>query len=204
LSLEQRLGDPVRKKPEQPLWRALSPWLAIGALLVLTAFLLHNQGRFWICTCGTVLLWAGDIWSADNSQHLLDPYSLTHVLHGFVFFWLLAWLLPRLPFTWQLWLALVIEATWEVVENSAAVIERYRVATVSLGYTGDTVINSLADIAVCGLGFWLAGRLGWRRTLAIFIISEVVLLFWIRDGLLLNVLMLLYPIDAVKHWQAAH
>ncbi len=204
MSLEKRLGDPVHKKTEQPLWRALLPWLAIVALLVITAFLLHSQGRFWICTCGTVLPWAGNIWSADNSQHLLDPYSLTHVLHGFVFFWLIAWLLPRLPFAWQLWLALLIEATWEVAENSAAVIERYRVATVSLGYTGDTVVNSLADIAVCGLGFWLAPRLGWRRTLALFILSEVVLLFWIRDGLLLNVLMLLYPIDAVKHWQAAH
>jgi hypothetical protein len=150
------------------------------------------------------LLWAGDVWSSDNSQHWLDPYSFTHILHGFFFFWLIVGLLPRLSFAWQLWFGLLIEGIWEVVENSAAIIERYRAVTVSLGYTGDTIVNSLADIAVCGLGFWLARQLGWRRTLAIFIVVEVVLLVWIRDGLLLNLLMLIYPIDAVRTWQSVH
>ena len=188
----------------QSKWQPRISWLAITVLLVVTAILERSQGRLWICACGKVLLWAGNIWSADNSQHLLDPYSFTHVLHGFVFFWLLAWALPRLPFTWQLWLALLVEATWEVFENSAAMIERYRMVTVSLGYTGDTIVNSLADIVVCGLGFWLARQLGWRRTLIIFIVTEAVLLFWIRDGLILNVLMLIYPIEAIKTWQSVH
>lgn len=177
------------------------PWVATGLLLVITAFLLHNQGRLWICSCGKVLLWAGDIWSADNSQHLLDPYSFTHVLHGFIFWGLLAWSLPRLALAWQLWLALVVEALWEVVENSAWIIDRYRETTLALGYNGDTVINSLSDILLCGVGFVLARQLGWRRTLAIFIATELILLFWIRDGLLLNILMLIYPIDAIKAWQ---
>lgn len=177
------------------------PWVAIVALLVATALLLQGQGRLWICTCGRVLLWAGDIWSSDNSQHLLDPYSFTHVLHGFVFFWLVAWLAPKLALGWQLWLALLIEAAWEVAENSAAVIDRYRETTIALGYNGDTIINALADIVLCGVGFWLARRLGWRRTLALFILTEVLLALWIRDGLLLNILMLLYPLDAVKTWQ---
>lgn len=176
-------------------------WLGLLALLVVTAFLLWSQGRLWICACGYVLLWAGDIWSADNSQHLLDPYSFTHILHGFAFFWLLAWLLPRLVWSWQLWLALLLEAAWEVAENSTAVIDRYRETTIALGYNGDTIVNALADIALCGLGCWLARQLGWRQTLVLFILTEVILAFWIRDGLLLNILMLLYPIDAIKAWQ---
>ncbi|MFN8440272.1 MAG: DUF2585 family protein [Caldilineaceae bacterium] len=179
----------------------LMPLLATLVLFALAALLLHQQGRLWICTCGQVLLWAGDIWSADNSQHLFDPYSFTHVLHGFLFFWLLAWLLPRLAPAWQLWLALLIEASWEVAENSAAIIDRYREATLALGYNGDTVINSLTDILLCGVGFWLARKLGWKRTLAIFILTEVILAIWIRDGLLLNILMLIHPIPAIKQWQ---
>ncbi len=180
------------------------PWIASALLLALTAYRLHSQGRLWICSCGKVLLWAGDIWSSDNSQHLFDPYSLTHVLHGFIFWGLLVWSLPRLAPAWQLWLALVVEALWEVVENSAWIIDRYRETTLALGYNGDTVINSLSDIVLCGVGFVLARRLGWRRTVVIFIATELILLFWIRDGLLLNILMLLYPIDAIKAWQMAH
>ena len=204
MALDKPVASPIGKQKFPSKWQALLPWLAIGALLVVAALLERSQGRLWICACGKVLLWAGDIWSSDNSQHLFDPYSFTHVLHGFLFFWLLIWALPRLPLAWQLWLALLIESTWEVFENSAAMIERYRAVTVSLGYTGDTIVNSLTDIIACGLGFWLARQLGWRRTLVIFIVTEVVLLLWIRDGLILNVLMLIYPIDAIKHWQSVH
>lgn len=167
----------------------------------LAAFLLDQQGRLWICACGRVLVWAGDIWSADNSQHLFDPYSFTHILHGFVFFWVAAWLWPRLAFSWQLWLAILVEATWEVAENSEVIIQRYRDATLALGYNGDTIINSLSDIALCGVGVVVARYLGLRRTLALFVLTEVILILWIRDSFLLNVLMLLYPIDAIRVWQ---
>lgn len=176
-------------------------WLAILATCALAAYLLDQQGRLWICACGRVLLWAGDIWSADNSQHLFDPYSFTHLLHGFVFFWVVAWLWPRLDFGWQLWVAILVEAAWEVAENSEAIIQRYREATLALGYDGDTILNSLSDILLCGVGVVLARYLGFRRTLALFVLTEVILILWIRDSFLLNVLMLIYPIDAIRVWQ---
>jgi len=116
---------------------------------------------------------------------------------------LLALVAPRLTEAWRLWLAVSIEAVWEVVENSKFVIQRYREETAALGYQGDTVVNSLADILLCGLGFLLARSLGFRRTAALFVVTEVALAVWIRDNLSLNVLMLIYPIDAVKEWQAA-
>lgn len=181
--------------------KTLFSWLAILVTCALAAFLLDQQGRLWICACGRVLVWAGDIWSADNSQHLFDPYSFTHILHGFVFFWVAAWLWPRLAFSWQLWLAILVEATWEVAENSEVIIQRYRDATLALGYNGDTIINSLSDIALCGVGVVVARYLGLRRTLALFVLTEVILILWIRDSFLLNVLMLLYPIDAIRVWQ---
>ena len=182
--------------------RAL-PWLAIVVVLAGTTYQLRSQGRMWWCSCDYLLLWSGDPWTSDNSQHLLDPYSFTHLLHGFVLCGLLALIVPRLSAVWQLWLAVSIEALWEVLENSEFVIRRYRQETAALGYHGDTIVNSLGDILVCGLGFVLARRLGFRRTLGVFVVTEIALAIWIRDNLSLNVLMLIYPIDAIKEWQAA-
>jgi Protein of unknown function (DUF2585) len=179
----------------------LWPWLVIALVAVASAVLLRLEGRLWICSCGQVWLWAGDTKSANNSQHIFDPYSFTHVLHGFVFYALLAVTLPRLPVLWRLALCISIEAVWEVIENSPVIIERYRQATLALGYEGDTVVNSLFDILCCAIGFALARRLGFRRSLAVFVLTEVVLIVWIRDSLILNVLMLVYPIEAVKAWQ---
>jgi hypothetical protein len=179
------------------------PWFAIVAVLAGTAYQLRSQGRLWWCSCDYLLLWSGDPWSSDNSQHLLDPYSFTHVLHGFALCGLLALIAPRLSAVWQLWVAVSIEALWEVLENSEFVIRRYREETAALGYHGDTIVNSLGDIFVFGFGFVLARRLGLRRTLALFVVTEVALAIWIRDNLSLNILMLIYPIDAVKEWQAA-
>lgn len=183
--------------------RKTLPWLAIVVVLVGTAYQLRSQGRLWWCSCDYLLLWSGDAWSSDNSQHLLDPYSFTHVLHGFALCGLLALVAARLSAVWQLWVAVSIEAVWEVVENSQFVIRRYREETAALGYQGDTIVNSLADIVLCGLGFVLARHLGLRRTLAVFAVVEVVLVLWIRDSLLLNVLMLIYPVDEIRAWQAA-
>ena len=183
------------------MFKHYGPWLAIILTCTLAALLLQLQGRLWICQCGRVDLWAGDIWSADNSQHLLDPYSFTHILHGFIFFWVASWLLPKLDFGWQMWLAILVEAAWEVGENTEVVIQRYREATLALGYNGDTIVNSLSDIALCGVGILIARRLGFWRTLALFIMTEIALTLWIRDSLLLNILMLLYPIDAIRNWQ---
>jgi hypothetical protein len=115
---------------------------------------------------------------------------------------LLALVAPRQSTVWQLWLAVTIEAAWEILENSEFVIRRYREQTASLGYFGDTIVNSLGNILVCGLGFMLAHRLGFRRAFALFVLTEVTLALWIRNNLTLNVLMLIYPIEAVKEWQA--
>ncbi|MDQ4127347.1 MAG: DUF2585 family protein [Actinomycetota bacterium] len=183
--------------------RRILPWLAIGVVLVGAAYQLRSQGRLWWCSCGYLLLWSGDPWSSDNSQHLLDPYSFTHVLHGFVFCGVLALIARRLAEGWQLWLAVSMEALWEVVENSEFVIRRYRAETAALGYQGDTIVNSFADIILCGLGFVVARRLGFGPTAALFVTTELALAVWIRDNLSLNVLMLIYPIEAVKEWQAA-
>ena len=179
------------------------PWLAMAAVLLGTAYQLRSQGRLLWCSCDYLLLWSGDPWSSDNSQHLLDAYSFTHVLHGFLFCGLIVLIAPRLSKAWQLWLAVSIEAVWELVENSEFVIQRYREETAALGYQGDTVVNSLADILLCGVGFVLARRIGFRLTTALFVATEVALALWIRDNLSLNVLMLIYPMEAVKEWQAA-
>ena len=182
-------------------WRKLWPWLVIVAVVLITAVLLHAQGRLWICACGRIDLWAGNIHSADNSQHLLDPYSFTHVLHGLVFYGVLAWAFPRLAVAWRLALAISLEALWEIVENSAFVIQRYREATLALGYEGDTIVNALGDLLCCGIGVLLARQLGFRRSLALFVVTELVLIVWIRDSLLLNIVMLLHPFEAIKAWQ---
>ena len=179
------------------------PWFAIVLVLIGTVVLLRSQGRLWLCSCDYLLLWSGDPWSSDNSQHLLDPYSFTHLLHGFLLCGLLALALPRLSVAWRLSLAVSIEAAWELIENSELVIRRYREETAALGYHGDTIVNSIGDILVCGLGFLLAQRLGVRRTFAVFVLTEVALAVSIRDNLTLNVVMLIYPIEAIKEWQAA-
>ncbi|MDP9455298.1 MAG: DUF2585 domain-containing protein [Actinomycetota bacterium] len=181
--------------------RRTLPWLVSAIVVVGTAYGLQSQGRAWWCSCGYFLLWSGEPASSDTSQHLLDPYSPTHVLHGFVLCGLLAWVGASLPPSWRLQVAVAIEALWELVENSEFVIRRYREGTAALGYEGDAIVNSLGDLAVCGLGFLLAYHLGARRAIALFLLTEVVLLAWIRDSLLLNVLMLMYPIDAIKEWQ---
>ncbi|MBA2339365.1 MAG: DUF2585 family protein [Pyrinomonadaceae bacterium] len=174
-------------------------------MLAVTACQLWRQGRLWWCSCGQYFLWAGDIWSSHNSQHLFDPYSFTHVLHGFLFCGLLAWgAASRLSPTWQLSLTISLEALWEVIENTDFVIRRYREATLALNYQGDTILNSLSDIIACGFGFLLARYLGFYRSLLLFVITEFVLLIWIKDSLILNILMLFFPVDAIKAWQANH
>ena len=184
--------------------KSLWLWLAIAITLAAVTFQLHYQGRLWLCSCGRFLLWVGDARSSDTSQHLFDPYSFTHVLHGFVFCWLIGWLAPRLWWAWQLWLAVAAEAVWEVIENSDFVIQRYREGAGARGYFGDTVVNSLGDIMMCAFGFVLARYLGFVRSLVLFVTVEVVLLFWIRDSLVLNVVMLIYPVEGIKQWQAGY
>jgi hypothetical protein len=181
--------------------KKLWPVLAIVVAFAATAILLRLEGRLWICACGKFMVWTGQVCSSDNSQHFLDPYSFTHVLHGFLFFWLIAWLASRLRSSWQLVLVIVVEGLWEVFENTNFIIDRYRSTTAALGYTGDTVVNSFGDIVCCLLGFIIAKRLGLRRSLIAFFLLELILILWIRDSLLLEIVMLVVPIDAIRNWQ---
>ena len=175
--------------------------LVAALVIVMTAVSLHAMGRPLICTCGTVKLWGGTA-GGDNSQHLADWYSLSHVIHGFLFY-ALGWLfLRRNPMGERLVAAVTIESLWEILENSRYIIDRYREATIALGYTGDSVINSLSDIGWMILGFLAARRLSLRTTIVLAIVLELVALWAVRDNLTLNVLMLVWPIDAIKHWQA--
>jgi hypothetical protein len=178
-------------------------FVSIVAGIVLLALIvsLRVEGRSFICTCGRFVLWIGDACSSNTSQQFLDPYSLTHILHGFLFFWLMALLFKRLPGAWQVCLALLLESAWEVFENTSFVINKYRTGTAALGYTGDTVINSLGDLACALVGFIVARQLGWRWSLVVFVALEVFLIFWIHDSLLLQILMLVRPVEAIKLWQ---
>jgi hypothetical protein len=177
------------------------PWLAVAATLVLVVVQLRMQQRVWFCECGSLRFWVSDPNSLHTSQHLTDPYTFTHMQHGLVLWWVVAWLTKRWQPPWQLWLVLAIEGGWEIVENTRFVIDRYREATAALGYTGDSLLNSLGDILACWLGAVLARRLGWNATWVLFFAVEVLLLVTIRDSLLLNVLMLFCPIPAIKAWQ---
>jgi hypothetical protein len=183
--------------------RTLWPALTVVFILAATTWQLRNQGRLWWCSCRS-FLWTSNAWGAQTSQTFLDPYSLTHIVHGLMFCGLLALLIRRLSRSWRFVMVIAIESTWEIIENTNTIIQRYREATASLGYQGDTVVNSLGDITSCAVGFVIAWKLGWRRSIMLFAAIELVLLLWIRDSLLLELIMLIHPIEAVKAWQLGH
>jgi hypothetical protein len=175
--------------------------VAIGLVLLLVIVLLRAEGRMFLCDCGHFAVWTSDACSSQTSQQLFDPYSFTHVLHGFLFFWLMALLFRRLSSSWQVLLAVLLEGAWEVFENTPFVIHKYRTETAALGYQGDTIVNSLGDLTCALIGFLLARKLGVRCSLIFFLLVEVVLTLWIHDSLLLQILMLIRPVQAIKLWQ---
>jgi hypothetical protein len=181
-----------------PVWACVG---AAAATIVGAASVLLWMGRVPVSTTGAVRLWSGDAWGPENSQQLFDPYSFTHVTHGVLIYGLLFLLARRVPLRSRGVLAVALEALWEVGENTNAVIDRYREVTMALGYYGDSVLNSVGDILACVIGFTLAARLSVRTTVCFVLGLEVVLALWIRDSLLLNVVMLIYPIEAVRTWQ---
>jgi Protein of unknown function (DUF2585) len=182
--------------------RRISPVIILFGIILLTAAWLLWIGREPWCKCGYIKLWHGQVVSSENSQHIADWYTPSHVIHGFLFFGALWLVARRLSFSWRLAIATLVECVWEIVENSDAVIERYRSVTISLDYYGDSVLNTVCDVLAMVLGFWLAARLPVWVTVTLIILFEAVTIWLIRDGLALNILMLLYPLEFVADWQA--
>jgi hypothetical protein len=174
---------------------------ALTAIALAAAFgvLLYVEGRPAWHASGPAL-WSA-AWTSSTSQNFLDPYSLSHVLHGVIFFWLLRPLADRVSLPWRLVAALALEIGWEVLENSPWVIDRYRQDTAAFDYTGDSIVNALGDVASAVVGFAIASRFAWKASVALFVVFELWMLFIARDNLTLNVLMLLHPIEAIKAWQ---
>ena len=179
-------------------------WILGGVafILILTAGLEFYSGRSLLVPDGRFALWDGDIWSSENSQRVADAYSFSHFIHGILFYGIL-WLgLRGLPIRFRFLLALAIEAGWELLENSPFIINRYREATISLGYVGDSVLNSVSDIVMAAIGFVFAWKVRLRVSVAAIVILEIGCLLWVRDNLTLNVLMLVHPVQAIKDWQS--
>lgn len=179
-------------------------WLAVTFVIILIQIVSqHLMGRIWICECGYVKLFEAGVNTPGNSQHIFDWYTPSHVIHGFLFYGL-GWLVLRnKPLTAKLALAALIEAAWEILENSPIVIDRYRTATMAVGYTGDSILNSGMDMVSMIAGLFFAARMPVWLTVIIAIGFEILTALIIRDNLTLNVVMLVWPIEAVKTWQGA-
>ena len=175
--------------------------LKVFTIVIVTIAVEAWMGRSWFGPDGRFGWLELDIWSSSQSQRVLDPYTFSHILHG-VLFYALLWMVAKKTSTGARFIgAVALEAVWEILENSPIIIDRYRAVTIAQGYVGDSILNSVSDIFMAGLGFVLAWKMSVRSSIAFVVVTEVVLLFLIRDNLTLNILMLVWPVDAVRAWQ---
>jgi hypothetical protein len=196
----------LAKKARQILEKIKPYWIVIALVIVMfvaAAVIEYKLGRLALGPDGKFGWWEGDIWSSEQSQRFADPYSLTHVVHGLLIYGILWLIFRKMPMQYRFALAVLIETAWEVLENSPFIIDRYRAITISIGYVGDSILNSLSDIVMMAIGFLMASRLRVWMSVAFLVAIELVLLVWVRDNLTLNIIMLLYPIEAIKVWQSA-
>ena len=173
----------------------------VAGMMLVQAIVLHLLGRGWICSCGTVRLWIGDIHSSELSQQILDLYAPSHVIHGMIFYAVLHLLVPRLPVRTRLLIAVGIEIAWEIAENSPAVIEAYRKQALAAGYVGDSILNSLMDTVSMITGFLLARLLPWQVTVGLALLAELVVGAVVHDNLTLNILNFIHRFPAIEAWQ---
>jgi hypothetical protein len=186
------------------LWKSLPFSIGLIVLILfIVALIEYFMGRIPLCKCGYIKLWAPDVMSNENSQMISDWYTFSHIIHGFLFFWLFSVLkyTKKLPVQARLIIALLIEVAWEILENSPMIINRYRENTVSLDYYGDSILNSLSDVLAMIVGFWLALKLPVKISIFLVILMELIVGYIIRDNLTLNIIMLLYPLEVIKNWQ---
>lgn len=177
------------------------PYLIALLVMVAAGLIEWWLGRSLLGPDGRFAWWSADIWSASCSQRVADAYSFSHIIHGMAFYGFLWLVARRIPIGWRYLIAVLIETGWELLENSPIIINRYRDATMALGYAGDSVLNSMSDILMMSLGFLLAARLPAWVTVLLVVVMEVGCALWIRDNLTLNIIMLIHPIEAIKVWQ---
>lgn len=182
-----------------PFWPAI---LLGGGIIAVQALTLYSFGQPAICTCGYVKFWEGAVISSGNSQHLIDWYTFSHIIHGFLFYLLARYLFPSASVGARLLFALGIEAGWEIFENTPWLISHYREQALAQGYVGDSIINSVFDTLATFIGFIMAWQLPVLSIVAIAIALELYVGFMIRDNLTLNTVNLIYPFEFIKHWQA--
>ena len=176
--------------------------LSLVFVIGITAFIEAHAGRLWLGPDGMFGWWDNNIWGSENSQRVSDVYSFSHIIHGMIFYGFLWWVGRKLPLKYRFVIALILEASWEILENSPLIINRYREATIAQGYMGDSILNSLCDILMMSLGFLIARYSKIWVTISLIITMELGCLFWVRDNLTLNVIMLVYPSQSIKSWQS--
>ena len=175
--------------------------LGVGLLILVMVIILNQMGRTPWGPSGAPGLWSNDIWSQENSQRLADQYTLTHVSHGLGIYALLHLVARALPAGPRLLIAVALEGGWEILENTDMVINKYREATISLDYYGDSILNSVGDVLAMILGFLFALKLSVKKSWLFFIFLELLLALWIKDNLIINLIMLIYPLGFIKAWQ---